>query len=219
MRGVFEVTAEELQELRAKYTVLREEINKRYKLIDLVRRYLPNATEKDAKMPSLIANYGGEQSMILNYGDGTWRCYSTGSGGGYLDLLYKLQVEREGSTESKYKMADNILRHDFELQKVMGIKTIYTHTLPTEVNINIRQSRNRRQRGENTEAPLKSLQKIAKELSELDDLRLFYDFISDSEKNMSEQELRTKYNNARNGVLTTNEKEDLESFIKNLLEQ
>lgn len=196
-----------------KYQELRSLINNKYNMLDLVRKYIPNATETEQRMPSFVIDYGDSSSMVVDYKEGKWKCYASGKGGGYLELLYWTMKNREGYTDSIVYLADKLLRNDKEMQKIIGLRTIFASKEVEKVDVQLRGGKPRRQ----VQSINKSIRQITRELASLDDKSAYIDIISDYELGLTEDELRMKYSNAKEGVITKDEKTELEELLKSIL--
>ncbi len=196
-----------------RFDTLREQINLRYNMLHIVVTYNPKATDTTHKMPSILNPDDTNPSFYINYPKRMWKCFSTGKGGGYLELVYWTQILRESKKESIYKIANRLLVTDKELQKAVGFNTLFKYVLPDTLEPKMA---SRKVERKSIDEFHKTFKQTLRSLNELEDKTPLINFISDFEKGMNMKDLVKKYSNTSDLTLSKDSKTELESLITSL---
>lgn len=182
-------------EFKARLDLLREKINAKYSLYPLVVQYNPQATPYMNKMISILNPMDSNPSFLITYrgsaGD-IWHCFSTGKGGGYLELLYWLKKLRENENVNYATLANNILLSDVSLQLLVGFKSLFIEVMPTKVTSELRTTEFSRE-SVMSASRQRSLRSLINELAAKEDKSLLLAAFSDYEKNTPKKDLIAKY--------------------------
>lgn len=200
------------KEFETRYNSLRQLINNKYSLYEIIHRYNQEATEETFKMSSILNVHDSNPSFNVNYPKRVWKCFSTGKGGGYLELLYWTQKIREGSTHSIYRIANDLLKADEQMQRQLGFNSLYRDSLPETVEFNLRPKLDTSKKRFHK----KPFKRIVQELSSLEDKHALINLIDDYERGMSMEDLQIKYSDLEVVTIDKDDKKELETLITNL---
>lgn len=196
-------------DLEEKYSRLRDLINNKYKIQDLLIQYDDSVKKFPKRILSVLNVNDNDPSMFINYRKNVWHCFSTGKGGGYLELVYWLKVIREKEEINKMVLANQLLLSDRELQQEFGALSLFKKQLPSVMEPVLRSNTISRKTS-------MSLPAIFKDLARRDDKGLFYTAISDYEAGVSVEQLIDKYGLYKSTKIVTSETRSLEDLITNI---
>lgn len=197
-------------ELKERYSRLRTLINSKHKIEDIIAPYYPDVYNHPKRIVSILNVHDSDPSMFLDYRKNVWKCFSTGKGGGYLELVYYLRVLREQEENVDiWQIANKMLKEDQDFQKQLGFTSLFRKVIPTVLEPVLREKRVER-------VEVVPLATIFKNLASKKDKGLFYKAISDFEAGMPINDLIDKYRFYKPGTVSLSETKSLESLITSL---
>lgn len=192
-----------------KYSRLRQLINSKYKIQDLIFKYDPSVKNFPKRIVSILNVDDNDPSMFLDYRKNVWKCFSTGKGGGYLELLYWLKVIREQEECNIFSLANQILLSDKEIQTEFGVRSLFKKEIPAVIEPVLRSNTVKKD-------ATQSLAVIFKNLANRKDKKLFYSAFSDFEAGLPRDALIEKYGMYKAIKVVNSETKSLEDLITNL---
>lgn len=173
-------------EVRGRFSLVRDAINKTYNIYDLLVDYVPNLSRFTTSCHSIFNSADINPSMRIDLGKNIWNDFSSGFKGTYLELRWRIATELKHEEITLYSLANKILQGDPRLKEAVGFSSIFKveHVISEPLNV---------ARARPTRSKMDTFDTILNQLNQREDKYLLISFISDFQLGMLERELVPRY--------------------------